>query len=419
MILQGNQRGGASDLARHLLKAENEHIEVYELRGFVADDLTGALKEAQAISKGTKAKQFLYSLSLNPPQSENVSTEAFEDAIARVEKKLGLEGQPRAIVFHKKKGRRHAHAVWSRTNTQTMTAVHLPHTKRKLMEISRELYIEHGWEMPQGMLNPELADSKNFTLAQWQQAKRIGKDPRAIKQAFQDSWAISDNLSSFTHALEERGFILAKGDRRGFVAIDNKCEVYAVAKWVGVKTKEVKAKLGDEKQLQTVTEVKAQISTDMQQKLSSLRDQQNQSVETRITEVRSKFESITFKHKQERQVLEKNHAERSRHELHTRKARYRKGLRGLFDRFTGRHKQIREQNELELTASQQRDRREKDDLIYRQLEERRNHQKRIERLQCFQQEKRHAIDLDIDQYREINEGRQEAFDISRTPKPTL
>ena len=75
-----------------------------------------------------------------------------------------------------------------------MTAVHLPHTKRKLMDISRELYIEHGWEMPQGMLNPELTNSKNFSLAQWQQAKRIGKDPRAIKQAFQDSWAVSDNL---------------------------------------------------------------------------------------------------------------------------------------------------------------------------------------------------------------------------------
>ena len=88
MILQGNQRGGASDLARHLLKAENEHVDVHELRGFVADDLKGALQEAYAISKGTQAKQFLYSLSLNPPANEQVSTPDFENAITRVEKQL-------------------------------------------------------------------------------------------------------------------------------------------------------------------------------------------------------------------------------------------------------------------------------------------------------------------------------------------
>ena len=39
MILHGNQRGGARDLALHLLKDENEHVEVHELRGFVSDNL--------------------------------------------------------------------------------------------------------------------------------------------------------------------------------------------------------------------------------------------------------------------------------------------------------------------------------------------------------------------------------------------
>ncbi len=78
MILHGNQRGGAKDLAMHLLKDENEHVEVHELRGFVSDDLVSALNESYAISKGTQARQFLFSLSLNPPLKENVSTEDFE-----------------------------------------------------------------------------------------------------------------------------------------------------------------------------------------------------------------------------------------------------------------------------------------------------------------------------------------------------
>lgn len=38
MILEGFQRAGALQLARHLLKTgENEHVEVHELRGFAAE----------------------------------------------------------------------------------------------------------------------------------------------------------------------------------------------------------------------------------------------------------------------------------------------------------------------------------------------------------------------------------------------
>lgn len=112
MILKGSQRAGATPLAAHLLRVdENDHVEVHELRGFVANDLHGALKEAYAVSKGTRCRQFLFSLSLNPPQTANVSEKDFRNAIRAVEQQLGLTGQPRAIVFHEKEGRRHAHCV--------------------------------------------------------------------------------------------------------------------------------------------------------------------------------------------------------------------------------------------------------------------------------------------------------------------
>lgn len=67
MILVGNQRGGAKDLALHLLKQENEHVEVHEVRGFASQNLMAALNEAHAISRATRCNQFLFSLSLNPP----------------------------------------------------------------------------------------------------------------------------------------------------------------------------------------------------------------------------------------------------------------------------------------------------------------------------------------------------------------
>jgi len=194
MILVGNQRGGAKDLALHLLKQENEHVEVHEVRGFVSHNLMAALNEAYAISRATRCKQFLFSLSLNPPKHENVSTETFEQAIDRAEKILGLNGQPRAIVFHEKNGRRHCHAVWSRIKLDEMKAVQLSFSKRRLIHLSGELFLEHGWTMPEGLRQPQARDPLNFTLAEWQQAKRIGKDPKQIKAVYQECWSSGKKL---------------------------------------------------------------------------------------------------------------------------------------------------------------------------------------------------------------------------------
>jgi len=103
MILKGSQRGGGKQMAIHLLNAElNEHVKVHEVRGFIAPDVMGALNEAYAVSKGTQCKQFMYSVSFNPPQNEKVPISVFMDAIDKSEKKLGLMDQPRVVVFHEK-----------------------------------------------------------------------------------------------------------------------------------------------------------------------------------------------------------------------------------------------------------------------------------------------------------------------------
>lgn len=55
MILKASQRGGSRQLAAHLNKTEeNEHVELHEIRGFMTDDVDGALHEAYAMSRGTR-----------------------------------------------------------------------------------------------------------------------------------------------------------------------------------------------------------------------------------------------------------------------------------------------------------------------------------------------------------------------------
>src|SRR3546814_20117454 len=109
MILVGNQRGGAKNLAMHLLKQENEHVHVHDLRGFASDSLVSALNESYAISRGTRCRQFLFSLSFNPPPHENVGTEEVAKAIERVEHDIGLEEKGSAISFNEKSSIRRTH----------------------------------------------------------------------------------------------------------------------------------------------------------------------------------------------------------------------------------------------------------------------------------------------------------------------
>lgn len=200
----------AAQLARHLLKTtENEHVELYEVRGFVSDDLPDALHEAYAVSRGTRCRQFLFSLSLSPPPSERVPIEVFESAIDEAEERLGLKDQPRVVIFHEKEGRRHAHCVWSRIDPDKMTAINLPFYKNRLHELSKEIYLEQRWQMPRGLMDSRDKSPLNFTRDEWQQALRAGKDAKTLKAIFQECWATSNSRETFRELLESRGYWLA------------------------------------------------------------------------------------------------------------------------------------------------------------------------------------------------------------------
>jgi Relaxase/Mobilisation nuclease domain len=306
-------------------------------------------------ARGTRAKNYLFSLALNPPAHERVSIEAYEAAIEAIEKKLGLEGQPRVVVFHEKDGRRHAHAVWSRIDTDRMRAINMPHFKFKLRDVSRQLFIEHGWQMPRGLANSKERDPRNFTQAQWEQAKRAGKDSRALKELFQDCWAISDGPKAFRQALASRGYYLARGDRRGFVAVDFRGDVYNVAKWVGLREKDVRKRLGDAKELPSIEQAHGAV---IQQMTGMLREhvakidavllRKSAGLEARKAE-------IIERQRKERAALRERLDARWMQETADRAKRLNTGVRGLWDRITGKHGRQTRENEREALQALHRD----------------------------------------------------------------
>ena len=155
----------AQRLAKQLLKADNDQrIEVLDLRGAVAGDLHRAFEEWYDQSKQTKCLKYLYSVSIIPdPAQPGISREQYFDLIERIEKKLGLSNQPRAVVRHVyRDGREHWHTVWSRINSGKGVAVNFSHDWKKLRGLAQEFASDYGIAFPPALLTRfhDRADAK-------------------------------------------------------------------------------------------------------------------------------------------------------------------------------------------------------------------------------------------------------------------
>jgi hypothetical protein len=253
MIPKGNQRAGGRQLATHLMNQyDNERVELAEIRGAVAPDLHGAFAEWRAEAGATRCKKYLYSLSLNPDHRQGPFTrEHYYDFIERTEKSLGLQDQPRAVVFHSKYGREHCHVVWSRIDLDKMKAVQLSHDRQKLRTVAQEFARDHGIELPLAMQKNRGKDRFNDrsrweNLTERQQFERTGIAKEERMRDIRQAWDQSDNALALVRALEERGYLLARGDRRGYVVVDRGGDIHSLSRQLtGIKSKDIKERLKD------------------------------------------------------------------------------------------------------------------------------------------------------------------------------
>ncbi|SMD17457.1 relaxase/mobilization nuclease domain-containing protein [Rhizobium sp. RU36D] len=341
MILKASQRGGAMHLAKHLLNdRDNEHVTVHSVNGFVASDVAGALMEMYAVSRPTRCRQFMFSLSLSPPRDAVVTPQDFQDAVDLAAEKLGLQNQSRVVLLHEKSARLHCHAVFCRIHVESMKAINLPFYKERLNELARELYLSHGWELPKGLSDRSLSNPTNFGLTEWQEAQRAKRDPREIKSALKQCWGQSDSAASFAAALRERGFWLARGDRRGFVAVDYRNNVYSLSRWLDVKPKELKARLGEPEKLASVDQANAEIAALIGATGKRLLDEMAKKHAEILKALFDQKRRMVARQREERKQLAVKQTHERAQQTREYSKRFRRGLKGLFDWITGRRAQI-------------------------------------------------------------------------------
>ena len=459
MIPFGGTRGLGNDLAIHLEnELDNEFMEVAEIRGAVADDLAGAFAEWEAQAHAmTKAEKYLYSLSVNPDARLGGLTRAqYADYIARVEDRLGLTGQPRAIVIHIKDGREHQHIVWSRIDPNKCRAIPIAFDKHKLMMVTREFARNHGIELPPGYERyaaREQGKNKQLSLYEAQKRRETGLSREQHMAAVTEAWRQSDSADAFITALHDKGYQLATG-KRPYVLVDAYGHTHALPRLIddkSIRTKDIRAFLGDPeaRDLPSVEDAQVQAKAHRAQfeqhenhlHRAEQREKLDRQQQARRDQASAKLEALKAEQADERaatlqaQARERGDArsiylEQMRATRADREAKRPKGLAGFLGKVTGvdliRRKVHRHQDKQRMAAFQA----EKQARLERQDDARRQ-QEHAQHVRLVEQERRmrtlgqlearERASLETTALRERREAyrRQNGVEHMPTPKPSL
>ncbi len=245
MIAKGTTHNSGPKLAAYLISTkENERAELYQLKGFADDNVIDAFRSVHVMADATKCAKPFYHCQVRTPSGEELTREQWLAVADRIETKLGLNDQPRAIAFHLKDGHEHMHVAWSRIDEETLTAKELRFDHRRLMEVCRELEQEMGLtRVPSTRGERDLAPPPRDEM---EQARRLEIDGKAVRRAIRDAWDASDNGRDFIDELFQRELCLARGDRRDFVVVDPQGGLHALGRRVtGNTMAEVRERLAD------------------------------------------------------------------------------------------------------------------------------------------------------------------------------
>ena len=263
MIVKGQAVKGAKRLASHLLKTENESVRILEVNGIDSSNSPKALRNAlidmEDIGKMTKTQtgRVLYHANIDPRKNESLTPEQYGLAADKLMKKLGLEGQPRILVEHVKKGRQHAHLVVQLTDIERGTVKQLRNNYYKQSALARELEQDFNLEP-----TPQRKTGKSYDMQEAQQVKKQGKYVQDYRKLLANTFTNSKNGQEFSERLRQQGYIIAKGNKRGLVILGKDGSPRSLTRDLKgtAKAKDVQDKLKDRKHdLPTVKQAKADV----------------------------------------------------------------------------------------------------------------------------------------------------------------
>jgi hypothetical protein len=247
MIAKGNLHAHGAKLAAYLTTSYADEIaELVELRGFAATNIRDAFIDVMIQAAATKAAKPFFHAYVRAPEGEELTRDQWQTFADRLEKQLGFDDQPRAVAFHHgADGESHMHIAWSRIDLASLTAIDPGLYKNKMKNLCREFEQEFGLT-PVANERADDVKTKSAARAEFEQSRRLGTDLKAIRNTILECWQSADSGQAFAAALDEHGFILAKGDRRDYVIIDREGGDHALSKRItGATAPETRQRMAD------------------------------------------------------------------------------------------------------------------------------------------------------------------------------
>ncbi|WP_375274362.1 relaxase/mobilization nuclease domain-containing protein [Methylorubrum thiocyanatum] len=257
-MISGAERGkGGRALSAHLLKAENEHVEVIRPRGLGSPGLHEQLEELVALSLGGRTDRPVYHVHADPDPAV-VDNDGARALFWRLfEAEFNLASQPFCGAVHVKHGRRHEHRIYSLVRPSGQV-VDLAWDYLRRERCARVVEFEFGMPVPTPSKHARaiikaLREAGRDDVAAWMEASgtteaarpvaRLSPQERLIEErtgvplddlraAALAAWQASADGEGFLAALRERGLDLRAG-RSGPVVVDATGTAHLATRLIG------------------------------------------------------------------------------------------------------------------------------------------------------------------------------------------
>ena len=209
-----------------------------------AEQLKGQAGVARTGRKARAGSVYAFALSWHPEQ--NPDREEMQRAAFDTLERLRLQEHEAVMVAHRDTGHPHVHVIVNLVSPKDgRTAV--PSYDRLTLSTWAQ---EH--EMEEGKIYCEERVKNN---EQRREQAKEGRETGMVKhrekrhetaETIQGLYSRSDSGKAFQAALSGEGFTLAKGDRRGFVLVDQEGKIYSLSRQLqGQRAKDINARLSD------------------------------------------------------------------------------------------------------------------------------------------------------------------------------
>jgi hypothetical protein len=236
VIVKGKARSGAAQLAEYLMRSD-EHATLLELH-YGDGDLKKAFIDWDAMGELTRGEKTLYHAQIAPEGKYKMTPEQYRRAAQMLVEDLGMKGHPYAVVTHDGGDKPHAHVVICRTDPETLKmwddSFNFVKHERASFRMEKEFGHDHipGKHAKRDRKKQEEFPRAEATKDDYEQAARTELSLEERKAQVTAIRQKADDAQAFRNALEEAGYLLARGDRRGFVLVDGNGDIFSLSKHV-------------------------------------------------------------------------------------------------------------------------------------------------------------------------------------------